>query len=155
MIKFPRCLWVEGNGDVYLLAVYTAFVSTDGDELLTADREAISESLVGRSVGGDQGVNLLLGELYFDKPTLATVSTSVTPPRTRKKQQASLPRSRARQPQHRRSQRREYQPCRTDPSPSGCKKEACQHMYRIDTVGCFDFEGNNEGHIRGRGGTVM
>lgn len=28
-------------------------------------------------------------------------------------------------------------------------------MYRIDTVGYFDFEGNNEGHIRGRGGTVM
>lgn len=84
MIKFPRCLWVEGNRYVYLLAVYTALVSTDGDELLTADREAISESLVGRSVGGDQGVNLLLGELYFDKLTLATVSTAVTPPRTRK-----------------------------------------------------------------------
>lgn len=53
-MKFPRCLWVEGNGYVYLLAVYTALVSTDGDELLTADGEAVSESLVGRGVGGDQ-----------------------------------------------------------------------------------------------------
>lgn len=155
MMKFPRRLCVEEKRYVYLLAVYTALVSTDGDELLTADREAISESLVARSVGGDQGVNLLLGELYFDKPNVSDSVHVCDPTPHEEKQQVSLPRSRARQPQHRRSQRREYQPCRIDPSPSGCKKEACQHMYRIDTVGCFDFEGNNEGHIRGRGGTVM
>ena len=78
-------MWVRGNGCAYLLAVYTALISPDGDELLTADREATGKGLVARSVGGDQGVNLLLRELYFDKPiTLATASKSVTPPRTSK-----------------------------------------------------------------------
>lgn len=46
--KIPKVFMGRGERVyVYLLAVYTALVSTDGDELLTADREAISESLVG------------------------------------------------------------------------------------------------------------
>jgi hypothetical protein len=154
-MKLPRCLWAEENQYIYLLAVYTALVSTDGDELLTADREAISESLVARSVGGDQGVNLLLGELYFDKLTLATVSTSVTPPRTSKNNRRA----------YREAGRgslntgevsgentslvelaRAHQAVRKK-LVSICIGWACM-------VGCFDFEGNNEGHIRGRG-TVM
>lgn len=57
----------EGSKPVaYLLAVYTALISLDGDELLAADGETIGESLVTRGVGSDQGVDLLLGELYSE-----------------------------------------------------------------------------------------
>lgn len=54
---------ISVSGTSYLLAVHTALVSLDGDELLAADRETTGESLVAGGVGGDQGVDLFLGEL--------------------------------------------------------------------------------------------
>lgn len=47
----------------YLLAVQTALVGLDADELLTADGETIGKSVVTGGEGGGQGVDVLLGEL--------------------------------------------------------------------------------------------
>lgn len=48
---------------VYLLAVETALISLDGDELLAGDRETVGERVIGGGVSGDQGVDFFLGEL--------------------------------------------------------------------------------------------
>jgi hypothetical protein len=47
----------------YLLAVQTALVSLDADELLTTDGETIGKSVVTGGEGRGQGVDVLLGEL--------------------------------------------------------------------------------------------
>jgi hypothetical protein len=56
----------------YLLAVYTALVGLDGNELLTADGDTVGERVVTGGVGGDQGVDFILGELYRESVVLAT-----------------------------------------------------------------------------------
>lgn len=47
----------------YLLAVETALVGLDRDELLAADGEAIGEGVVAGGEGRGEGVDVLLGEL--------------------------------------------------------------------------------------------
>lgn len=47
----------------YLLAVQTALIGLDRDELLAADGEAVGEGVVAGGKGRGQGVDVLLGEL--------------------------------------------------------------------------------------------
>jgi hypothetical protein len=56
----------------YLLAVYTALVGPDNNELVTTDGDTVGECVVAGGVGGDQGVDFLLGELYREPVVLAT-----------------------------------------------------------------------------------
>lgn len=49
--------------ETYLLAVQTALVSLDADELLAADGETIGKGVVAGGEGRGQGVDVLLGEL--------------------------------------------------------------------------------------------
>ena len=55
----------------YLLAVYTALVGPDNNELVTADGDTVGERVVAGGVRGDQGVDFLLGELYREPVVLA------------------------------------------------------------------------------------
>lgn len=51
------------SGKAYLLAVQTALVSLDADELLAADGETIGKGVGAGGEGRGQGVDILLGEL--------------------------------------------------------------------------------------------
>jgi hypothetical protein len=76
-------IYVEQMPEVsYLLAVYTALIGLDADELLAGDGNTVSEGVVTGGVGRDQRVNFLLGELCKEAVVLATCFYVVgTPPR--------------------------------------------------------------------------
>jgi hypothetical protein len=53
----------EESGEAYLLAVQTALISLDANELLAADGETIGKGVGAGGEGRCQGVDVLLGEL--------------------------------------------------------------------------------------------
>ena len=80
LVSLP-CVSLFGWDSRYLLAVQTAGIGLDRDELLTTDGEAIGKGVVGGGEGRGEGVDILLRELDVREGRLAGTECHPASPR--------------------------------------------------------------------------
>ena len=80
LVSLP-CVSLFGWDSRYLLAVQTAGIGLDRDELLTTDGEAIGKGVVGGGEGRGEGVDILLRELDVREDRLAGTECHPASPR--------------------------------------------------------------------------